>query len=294
VLCQNPPQTDIAARLEVGEVLGCLGDPRFSGPCNLPEFIPLSGGEFWMGEDDSGRSNEKPRHRVTLEGFALAKYPATNAMFARFVEDKGYQTLKWWEDARKAGYWEPSKGFRWGNLPRSWSNERFSGANQPVVSVSWYEAVAYCRWLTATLNDGYEYRLPTEAEWEFAARGREARSYAWGNDWIKGRANSSELNLKRTTPVGLFSDGATPEGILDLTGNVWEWCSDWFGKKEYARRVGQVVCNPQGPDKGASKVLRGGSWGSSTEWVRCASRSNRRVAGASGTYGFRVARGSLR
>jgi len=309
VLWQNPPETGIPARVEVGETLGRLGDPRFSGPCSLPEFIPLPGGEFWMGSTEeevaqvvkaTGKDwakRELPRHRVAVEDFALAKYPTTNAMFARFIEAEGYTNPEWWRGVPK-DFWRGDGKIKdyWGNVrsqPEYWEDERFSGANQPVVGVSWYEAVAYCRWLTATLNDGHEYRLPTEAEWEVAARGREARRYAWGDEWVKGRANTEELSLKRTSPVGIFPDGATPEGLLDLTGNVWEWCSDWFDEQEYARHVGSIARNPTGPEKGRSKVLRGGSWGSSVPWwVRCAYRGIYHPAVGPGYYGFRVARGS--
>ena len=119
--------------------------------------------------------------------------------------------------------------------PAYWDDTRFDGPNQPVVGVTWYEALAYCRWLTDTMNDGYEYRLPTEAQWERAARGPHGWRYPWGDDWIESRANSEELNLERTTPVGIFPDGASSEGVLDLSGNVWEWCNDWYGEKTYAR-----------------------------------------------------------
>ncbi len=225
VLWQNPPQTSLPARLEVGEVLGRLGDPRFSGLCGLPEFISLPGGEFWLG-DAAGRNNEKPRHCVMVGRFALAKYPTTNAMFAHFIAAGGYADSAWWPGVPNE-FWRGDGTVKdyWGDIrsqPRFWDDERFNGANQPVVGVSWYEAIAYCRWLTATLHDGFIYRLPTEAEWEYAARGPAERRYAWGEQWTAGRANTEELNLKRTTPVGLFPDGATPEGILDLTGNVWE------------------------------------------------------------------------
>lgn len=306
VLWQNPPATSVAARLEVGEVLGRLGDPRFSGPGGLPEFIPLPGGEFWMGspEEEVARvvketgedwaKRELPRHRVAVDGFALAKYPTTNAMFARFIAADGYQNPAWWEAAKAAGYWEPGQGFRWGNQPRYGDDERFNGANQPVVGVSWYEAVAYGRWLTATLHDGQTYRLPTEAEWEYAARGAAGRRYAWGDEWVPGRANTKEMGLERTTPVGLFPDGATPEGLMDLTGNVWEWCSDWFDAGEYARRAGQGVRNPPGPPKEDYKVLRGGSWYNEAPVVRCAYRDDLRPDDyVYDNYGFRVARGSL-
>ena len=307
VLRCRPSQTSVAARVEVGDVLGMLGDPRFAGELCLPEFIPLPGGEFWMGSteeevarvvEETGKDwakRELPRHQVYVDDFALAKYPTTNAMFARFLADAGYQNPAWWQDAEAAGYWQVAKGFRWGNQPRYWNEERLNDANQPVVGVSWYEAVAYCRWLTAKLDDGHVYRLPTEAEWEYSARGAEGRRYAWGNNWERGQANTAELNLERTTPVGIFPEGTTPKGLLDMTGNVWEWCSDWYAENEYARRAGKLVRDPQGPDEGEYKVLRGGSWYEGASVVRCAARYIIYPGGLIlATLGFRVARGSLK
>ena len=287
VLWQNPPTTSVAARVEAGEVLGRLGDPRFSGPYLLPEFIPIPGGTFWMGSDDAevGRlvketgkdwfQREAPRHQVELAPFALARYPTTNAMFRRFWE-VGYADAQWWADAKAAGVWKPKgiikdwQGER--NQPAYWDDARFNGENQPVVGVTWYEAAAYCRWLTKQCNDGHVYRLPTEAEWERAARGPEGRRYPWGDDWAEGRVNSEELKLARPTAVGIFPDGTSAEGVLDLAGNVWEWCSDWFDEKTYQQRAGKVTHNPAGPSSGDYRMLRGGSWYNDKNRVRCAFR----------------------
>jgi len=310
VLRCTPPQTSVATRVEAGDVLGALGDPRFAGDLSLPEFIPLPGGEFWMGSTEAEAARvveatgkewakrELPRHRVAVSGFALAKYPTTHAMFTRFIEAGGYRHPQWWQDAPE-GFWRDDGTIKdnWGDMrsqPRYWDEERLNGANQPVVGVTWYEAMAYCRWLTATLDDGYVYRLPTEAEWASAARGAEGRRYAWGEEWDAERANTKALDLERTTPVGLFPDGATPMGLLDMTGNVWEWCSDWFAEDAYARRAGRPVCDPQGPENGASKVLRGGSWYNGALVVRCASRLDSRPISIFDNLGFRVARGSLK
>ena len=163
-----------------------------------------------MGSDDAevGRlvketgkdwfQREAPRHQVELAPFALARYPTTNAMFRRFWE-VGYADAQWWADAKTAGVWKPKgiikdwQGER--NQPAYWDDTRFNGENQPLVGVTWYEAAAYCRWLTKQCNDGHVYRLPTEAEWERAARGPEGRRYPWGDDWAEGRANSEELKL---------------------------------------------------------------------------------------------------
>jgi len=311
-LWQNPPSTSVAARIEVGDVLGRLGDPRFTGPYLLPEFIAIPGGRFRMGSEEAEVEQlvretgedwfkrELPRHEVELAAFALARYPTTNGMFRRFVEGGGYADERWWAEAKAAKVWrsEGTVKDRFSDKPRDvpvyWGDDRFNGPNQPVVGVTWYEALAYCRWLAAALDDGHEYRLPAEAEWERAARGPEGRRYPWGDGWAKDRANTKELNLGRTTPVGIFPDGASAEGVLDLSGNVWEWCSDWYGDDTYRRRAGRVERNPRGPDKGDFKVLRGGSAWDDKNVLRCAFRNGGGPDLWNVNVGFRVARGPLR
>ena len=273
-------------RAEAGDVLGRLGDPRFFGPYLLPAFITIPAGVFWMGsnemevarlQQETGEKDwesEAPRHQVDLDAFALGRYPTTNAMFRRFMEAGGYADERWWSDAEAAKVWRPDGIVKdlWGerNQPAFWDDTRFNSPSQPIVGVTWYEAVAYCRWLTATLNDGCLYRLPTEAEWERAARGPDGWRYPWGNDWGEGQANSKELNLERTTAVGIFPQGISAEGVLDLAGNVWEWCSDWFDEKAYSRRGSKVTPNPAGAKSGDYRVLRGGSWYNDKNIVRCA------------------------
>jgi formylglycine-generating enzyme required for sulfatase activity len=303
VLWENPPTASVAARAEVGSVLGHLGDPRFSGEYRLPPFVRIPGGRFWMGSEEAevealvrevGREwfrDEMPRHQVELDAFDLACYPTTNAMFGCFMEAGGYGDERWWAEARAGGLWKPGEGFKHGNQPRLWDEAGFNGPNQPVVGVSWHEAMAYCRWLTAEMGEDAEYRLPTEAEWERAARGPEGWRYPWGDAWEEGRANTEELRLGSPSPVGTFPDGASMEGALDLAGNVWEWCRDWFDEKAYRDRAGRVVRNPTGPSKGRYRVLRGGSWYDDRNLVRCASRGDVRPDLRSSYDGFRVARG---
>jgi formylglycine-generating enzyme required for sulfatase activity len=351
-----------AERAAAGRTLGDLGDPRFTGDLLLPEFIPIPAGTFWMGSDaaeverlhrETGQdwSGEMPRHQVALDAFALARYPTTNAMFDRFIRAGGYANPTWWEEAIAAGRWQDGKvRDYWGEdryRPAYWDNSRFNAPNQPVVGVTWYEAVACCRWLTATLHDGHIYRLPTEAEWERAARGpsqtslipptplRQAQGklfsplrgerrgrgvsplpsegracpepgeggaggvrsaevgrYPWGDPWAEDRCNSAELHLERATPVGIFPAGASIEGILDLAGNVWEWCSDWYAGDAYRQRAGRVIRNPAGPRSGDTKVLRGGSWYNDRNIVRCAYRFWSLPVNWLALCGFRVARSS--
>lgn len=310
VLGQNPPQTSVAARVDAGDVLGQLGDPRFSGPYLLPEFIPIPAGRFWMGSDEgeierlvreTGEDwpkRELPRHQVVLDTFALARYPTTNAMFCCFVEDGGYAEGRWWDEARTAKVWQSGGTVKdlFGDLfghvcdqPRYWDDARLNGPNQPVVGVTWYEALAYCRWLTAALGDGYTYRLPMEAEWERAARGPDGHHYPWGDQWEEGRANSKELSPERTTPVGIFPDGGSAEGLLDLAGNVWEWCSTACAGYPY-----NAGNDRESLARGTTRILRGGSWYNHHNRVRCASRDNARPDLRLDRYGFRVARGPAR
>ncbi|MCB0044157.1 MAG: SUMF1/EgtB/PvdO family nonheme iron enzyme [Caldilineaceae bacterium] len=308
ILQQDPPLTSISARIEVGHILGRLGDPRFSGPCRLPEFIPIPGGTFSMGSDEAeveeliaatGKNryrDELPRHMVELDDFALACYPVTNEMFDCFIDARGYAEPRWWPEALADQRWAEGEIRDWEGKraqPAYRNDERFNGANQPVVGVTWYEAAAYCHWLTAARNDGCLYRLPTEAEWERAARGPHGFRYPWGNDWDAERANTDALNLDRTTPVGIFPDGASAEGLLDLSGNVYEWCQDWYGQDTYVENVDQPAKNPQGPKQGVYRLLRGGSWYGDHHAVRCAYRSGYYPGRRLDDNGFRIARGSL-
>ena len=341
-----------AERAAAGAALGRLGDPRFTGPYALPDFVPIPAGVFWMGSDEAEVARlistakedwekdafkaEAPRHQVELDAFAIARYPTTNAMFRCFMAAGGYADPRWWAEAIADKRWAKGKVKDWQgerDQPYFWDDARFDGPTQPVVGVTWYEAAAYCRWLTATLNDGHLYRLPTEAEWERAARGPVpstatpgdvapgnrpnkfgtpaisrgtpesstcrgiaggGRRYPWGDDWADDHCNSEELNLGRTTPVGVFPAGASaePERVHDLAGNVWEWCSDWYDEKAYAGRAGRVMRNPIGAERGDFRVLRGGSWGNNRTYVRCAFRDWIAPVYRNVNDGFRVARSS--
>jgi formylglycine-generating enzyme required for sulfatase activity len=152
--------------------------------------------------------------------------------------------------------------------------------NHPVVGVTWYEVDAYCQWLTARLRRTV--RLPTESEWEFAARGEDARLWPWGNEFDAARCNMSDTGVGRTTPVGMFSSGGdSPFGVTDLAGNVWEWCATkWradYGTPEDNDREGQQP-----------RVLRGGAYDDSREALRCAYRFWGNPGGSSAVVGFRV------
>ncbi|MGE3939220.1 MAG: SUMF1/EgtB/PvdO family nonheme iron enzyme [Nitrospirales bacterium] len=188
-------------------------------------------------------------------------HPVTNAPYRKFIEAGGYD---------QQSYWSP-KGWNWGKekhvtQPASWDDEKFNRPDQPVVGVSYYEAEAYAKWAGK--------RLPTEQEWEKAARGMDGQEYPWGNEFLEDRCASSvgKQARDRTTPVGSYPDGKSPFGCQDMAGNVWEWCASWYYADEDTR------------------VLRGGSWAYDVpEFFRCAYRNNYFPGVRSSVFGFRCA-----
>jgi formylglycine-generating enzyme required for sulfatase activity len=196
--------------------------------------------------------------------------------------------------------------------PYYWYDRTWNCPNSPVVGVTWYEAAAFTRWLTMTRNDGYVYRLLTEEEWEAAASGQEGREYPWGNEWDDERCNSEELKLEKTTPVGIFPKGDTPDGIVDLAGNVWEWTtSDYYSKsvlndfaydseidklhQEYVDTSDDAIRDKLismfDEENRQLPVRRGGSWWDDAE-QKCASVRNWSFpsSGWLSNWGFRCAR----
>ena len=265
-------QVQPATRMLAGDALGRLGDER-PGVCTLePDMVLIDSGlTFLMGDEKIETTLEQP--------FAMARYPVTNAQFRYFVEDGGYQNPAYWELAIAAGRWKDGKyidpewwGGKYRDRPAYWDEPALSLPNQPVVGVSWYEAMAYMTWLRE--KTGKPYRLPTEAEWERAARFIDGRTYPWGKTDPSGPnqalANTKEANLGQPTAVGIFPDGAAEEGLLDMAGNVWEWCSTRWGY-DYPYTPGDGREDLGGGDK-VLRVLRGGSWWNNKEAARCAAR----------------------
>jgi formylglycine-generating enzyme required for sulfatase activity len=257
---------DLRTRIEAADALGQVGDPRLEEE----NWVTIPAGTFWMGAqskrkkgrnyDPEARGDEAPVHEVTLAAFRIGKYPVTVQEFAAFIADGGYAKPELWKAGGPGEYTEPD----------DWEKQ-IGYPSRPVVGVSWFEASAYCYWKGG--------RLPTEAEWERAARGPDGARYPWGNEPALDakRANYGESEAGSATPVGLFPLGNSVEGVCDLLGNVDEWCQDWYGLYGAAS------------EEKSTKVLRGGSWDNSPQFVRASSRfrdvpSNRDVL-----IGFRCA-----
>jgi formylglycine-generating enzyme required for sulfatase activity len=218
-------------------------------------MVRIPAGDFWMGSPTGeGGGDEYPRHQVYLDDYDIGKYEVTNDQFYTFVSATGYQAEGNWQIYYNAGT-----------------------ANYPVVNVTWNDAVAYCNW--AGLH------LPTEAQWEKAARGTDERDYPWGNTWVDGACN---YNSGRPKPFGSHPMDSSPCGIMDMAGNVSEWCADWYGERYYFSSPRQ---NPEGPAGGSSRVYRSGSY---YDTDSSATRTACRKAGGVGIYlnyvGFRCVR----
>jgi formylglycine-generating enzyme required for sulfatase activity len=244
------------------------------------EMVLVPAGEFTMGGED-GEDDEKPVHQVYLDAFWIDKTEVTNARFEKFVAATNYRT-----DAEKAGTgwvytesgWGEVEGADWRH-PSGPDSDIADKANHPVVQVSWNDAKAYCEWAGA--------RLPTEAEWEKAARGTDGRTYPWGNEWDAEKVNSWEQGPGTTTAVGSYPAGASPYGALDMAGNVYEWAADWYDEGYYTSSPER---NPTGPDSRTYRVLRGGSWYSPHYSARCANRDGDAPCDVDHDVGFRCAR----
>ncbi|HKW91124.1 MAG TPA: SUMF1/EgtB/PvdO family nonheme iron enzyme [Methylomirabilota bacterium] len=221
------------------------------------DLVEIAAGWFWMGWED-GHPGERPRHRVWLDPFAIARAPVTNREYRPFLE---------------AADVEP---------PASWNDSRFDDPSQPVVAVSWFEATRYCDWRSGC--DGVSYRLPTEAEWEKAARGGlDGARFPWGGD----RPERAAFDR----PPGPADTPANALGLLALSGVCHEWCLDWHDDAYYARSAER---NPRGPETGTRRVSRGGAWRHQDPWSPVAHRSSLPPGLRYSDYGFRVVRESAR
>lgn len=226
----------------------------------LPQMLPVPAGSLLMG-DDGGGFDERPAHPVRVRGFSLGRFPVTNREYGCYLAATGVAPPRFWQDAR------------------------FNHPLQPVVGVSWFEAEAYCAWLSALTAQ--RYRLPTEAEREWAAVGGIPRArYPWGHEeprltgpWATGEAGQDR-------PVKV--DGARPNGygLCHMGDNVHEWCSDWWDPTYYGHSPEE---DPRGPNTGTRKASRGGAWRHYLKFSRCAARSSLAPDFQYNDYGFRVA-----
>ena len=213
-------------------------------------FICVPAGEFLMGSDEKNDSeaedDELPQHKVYLDEYLIGKYPVTNGQYAAFVNETGQSAPSDWER---------------GAFPKE-------KEHHPVVRVSWEDAVEFCGWASKT--SGKTIRLPSEAEWEKAARGTDERIYPWGNQKPESSLCNFNIEIGDTTAVGRYSQkGDSPYGCADMAGNVWEWVNDWYDAKYYENSPQK---NPRGASDGRSRVLRGGSWLYVSRVVRVSNR----------------------
>jgi formylglycine-generating enzyme required for sulfatase activity len=288
---------EIRDRASLGSALGRLGDDRFSpdffwlpGDEQLG-FIKVKAGPFTMGSREDERftyKDEQPRHTVDLPEFWIARYPVTVAQLGAFFSDADFQV----------GDRDSLRG-----VP-----------NHPVVLVSWHEALAYCEWLTqklrsspwapadlrARLEDGWVITLPSEAEWEKAARGADGRIYPWGDEFDQSKANGLGAGLRTTSAVGLFLEGASPCGALDMSGNVWEWTRSLWEKDvekpafTYPYHPGDLERERLDAPDGVRRVVRGGSFYDTEYALRVAFRLRGSPGFRGGYIGFRVVSSRLR
>lgn len=277
-LLKTPLMLEPAERLKAGDELAALGDPRpgvglTPAPDGSGALIPdidwvliPDEGEFIYSAGDSQRT-------LRLPPFKIARCPITYAQFQAFIDAKdGFHNSEWWQGLKASSNHKQSPG-----------DQVFKFANHPRDNVSWHDAVAFCRWLSKKL--GRDVRLPTEWEWEKAARGMDGHSYPWGNEYIPGYANIDETEgkigpyyLRSTSPVGMYyPQGASPYGVLDLSGNVWEWCLNEYENPSKVEVTGD-----------ATRMLRGGSWNSAQDGARAAYRNRNYPYSRNDYYGFRV------
>jgi formylglycine-generating enzyme required for sulfatase activity len=273
-----------------------------------PQTVRIAAGSFLMGMPESEADELKSwgvitpvegeqtrQHEVMLPEYAISSYPVTVGEFRRFVEDGGYDSPDYWTDLG----WKERRG-------RGWSGDRILGVEEqtykstqmvlgeddlslPVTNVSWYEAVAYCRWLSA--RTGRFYRLSTEAEWEKAASWdpstEQRRRYPWGDEWDPERCSNSESDPGRLTPAGQYPDGKSAYGVGDMVGQVWEWCSSQYRPYPY-----DAADEREDLERSGTRVLRGGSFQErvAAAVCSCSFRSDLRPGEQHFDVGFRCVR----
>jgi formylglycine-generating enzyme required for sulfatase activity len=252
-------------------------------------------GSFLMGGDSEALNEWEGAEFNLSYSFYIARYPITYTQYEAFVEAGGYQEQKYWTEV--GWQWKADR-----NSPlKGWNSPQWHISNHPVIGITWYEAIAFVNWIDdlriqgklaipPNTPDNYVVRLPTEAEWEKAARHPDRRKFPWGDAYLSGYANVDEVNsrigqnnLQRTSAVGIYPQGVnSAHGAEDLSGNVWEWClSQWDDKYQFPEN------NAVTGD--AARVLRGGSWNLNVRRARCASRARFNADMRDVSLGFRIA-----
>jgi formylglycine-generating enzyme required for sulfatase activity len=233
-----------------------------SGPTAHAPVAMIPSSEFWMGIDGlRGLDDERPRHAVYLDAYAMDVYEVTVGRYGTFLASSGRTPPLFWETVHLSEH-----------------------ADRPVIGVDWEDAEAYCRWAGK--------RLPTEAEWEHAARGADERAYPWGDRTptpeFANYALGARFSYSQTLmPVGYYEKGKSPYGMYDMAGNVWEWVQDWYGAAYYESRETK---NPRGPNEGQFKVLRGGSWSELPKYLLAYGRFKLPPSTRNSYTGFRCAK----
>jgi len=263
-------------------------------PIDGMTLVCVPAGEFLMGStNEDADDDEKPQHTVYLDAYWIDQTEVTNAMFAEFVAAKGYRATGEEEGSGvvyTGSEWTWVDGANWQH-PSGPGSDLTGKEDHPVVQVNWDDAAAYCAWAGR--------QLPSEAQWEKAARGEDGRLYPWGNaDPTGNRLNFADINTnfdwsdkaiddgyEDTAPVGSFPAGVSPYGMLDMAGNVWEWTAEWYGINYYSSQT--TWRNPVGPVSGDYRMVRGGSWYSNTWYVRTAGRLWRTPDLRDNNLGFR-------
>jgi formylglycine-generating enzyme required for sulfatase activity len=240
-----------------------------------------------------GDVRERPVHTVRLDGFYIGKFEVTNGQWRKFRDDPDYEKPGFWPKSGPV----PKNQIPYWTQPQNHGGGTTNSDDYPVIGINWDSATAFCRWLS--LKTGKHYRLPTEAEWEKAARGTDQRRYPWGNNIDRSLANYTGAQRYDTVQLAGFYDGskrgelqtqsnASLYGAFDMGGNLMEWCQDWYSKDYYSVSPGK---NPQGPASGAYRVVRGGSFFVEADELRSAARSGAWPSfQAHRMIGFRLAR----
>lgn len=284
MLFKTPDIVTVSPQLRAlaGRAYAQLGEIREDVKGSIPYTILIPGGIFTMGFFDEDflfvnlPSLRDGKYEVNLSPFRISKYPVTNGQYSKFIKNGGYLNQAYWTE----------EGWRWrvsenATQPAYWDDNRWNLPSLPVIGISWYEALAYCNWLST--NTGKKYRLPTEAEWEKASRGTDQRFWPWGNNFDQPCANILESEIGETSIVGLFPENVSPYGLLDCAGNVWEWTSSLYRDYPYSVDDGRESISASGP-----RCHRGGSWLNAKEYAHCANRDRYYPADRHYDLGFRI------